>query len=129
MGDHACGVAIRCSNRGVVAMLNPYEFCATTWGSAFLASELFDCAKFVASMQRGGDEAPCLHHTSLRLRAKSSKTRAILLLIADVSEHLWPGWLTCTARTLEDQAQICGGAAVRVSCDRTRIPKSGAVRA
>jgi hypothetical protein len=52
---------------------------------------LSNCAKFGASIQRGGDEAPCLHHMSLRLLTKSSETRAILLLIADVLEHLWPG--------------------------------------
>jgi hypothetical protein len=79
-GDHACGVTIRSFDRGVVAMRNPYVFCVITWDPHFLRASLSNCAKFVASIKRGGDEAPCLHHTSLRLRAKSSETRAILLL-------------------------------------------------
>jgi hypothetical protein len=73
-------------------MPNPYEFCATACGSAFLASELVEPSEILPQSSAVADEAPCLHHTSLRPRAKSSEIRAILLLIANVSGHLWPGW-------------------------------------
>jgi hypothetical protein len=81
-------------------MLNPYVFCAITSGSGFQAtSRLYRPARSSLHQTSAvAKAAPFLQHTWLRVRMKSSETRAILLLIADVSEHLWPGPRLTTPR-------------------------------
>jgi hypothetical protein len=70
-------------------MLNPYVFCAITSGSGFQAtSRLYRPARSSLHQTSAvAKAAPFLQHTWLRVRMKSSETRAILLLIADVLEH------------------------------------------